>query len=105
MKIFSIAVLAILVAFSATVYSKGYGSRDMSPEQRVERMSTRLGLDESQQQQVLEIFNSTQEQRLSIQQQMQALHEQTRARIAEVLSAEQQATFEKMGPRGKARMD
>lgn len=98
MKILSIAVLALIVSFSAIAFSKGHGGHyNASPEQKVERMTSRLALDDAQQQQILEVFTATQQERENLQQLMLALREQTRERISEVLNDEQLAMFAKPG--------
>lgn len=102
MKLLYLCVLSVLLSVSAEAFSKGHGNYELSPEQKVERMTIRLGLDDLQQQQILTIFTETQAQRADIKQQMQALREQTRSRLSAILTAEQQALFARMGNRGKA---
>ena len=97
MKILYITGIAILLSLSTLAVSKGKGNYAMSPEQRVERLAVRLSLDPTQQQQVLQIFSDSQEQRESLQEQMQALKNQTHKKISEVLTLEQRSAFATMG--------
>ena len=97
MKILYITGIAILLSLSTLAVSKGKGNYAMSPEQRVERLAVRLSLDPTQQQQVLQIFSDSQEQRESLQEQMQALKNQTHKKISEVLTSEQRSVFATMG--------
>jgi len=101
MKISSVTILAMCLSFSTLAYANTKGNQAISPEQRVNQLTTRLNLTPSQQQEILQIFTATQAQREDIQQQMQMLREQTRKSVAEVLTPEQQALFETMGAKRK----
>jgi Spy/CpxP family protein refolding chaperone len=98
MKKYYLAAMVICLCASPMAFSKGYGPYMDSPQQHVERLSDRLGLDDAQQQQVLQILTETQAQRDALHEQMKALRDQTHEKIAGVLTTEQQELFTSMGP-------
>lgn len=97
-KLISAVTLALSLAASPLTFAQGPGPGNVSPAQHLERMSQRLNLTSSQQEQVLQILNETQSERESLHEQMETLRNETHNKIAEVLTEEQRADFESNRP-------
>jgi len=114
-----IYVLLLGLLFSASAAAQPGPPRDAdgwgppSPEERVERMSEDLGLDEDQQARLLEIFSAADKEREAmrvqheeqIRQDACALFNSIAEQIRDVLTDQQSAEFDEMMKRKKARLE
>lgn len=90
--------LALLLCLGSAISISSHAGDNSqhSPEQRIERMSKKLQLDEQQQQQLRQVFDNNRSEREALRQQMKALKEKTDAEIRSFLNPEQIAKLDNM---------
>ncbi|MFT5172496.1 MAG: protein CpxP [Gammaproteobacteria bacterium] len=86
-KILIALAVAAVIPVAAYAAMDGHGKRD--PGERLERMAARLNLDDSQKMRMQALFEENKAER-------DALREQMRAQIRDILNAEQVAKMEQM---------
>ncbi len=98
MKKLTTLIVIILLTASSAAFSQGWGKGPTTPEQKAERMAERLNLSETQQQEVLTLFQENQAQHEALRSQRESLRNATQEKLSTILTSEQLEQMENFGP-------